>query len=257
MLTGIGHERDNTVLDEVANIRFDTPSKVIFGIERVILQRAQEAKGLYADVIRDATQSVDAARRTVVQRITAIESGARQELARSRTEASELLSDVKLQAAQTIRIASGNTERQMTEVRRLATDQVAQAKREVPARLAEIRADARQTLQTARAGIEAERSFIFDRASADVRYMADVTARTFEDTATLARKTLADARTNTQALMREIAGQGPAKTLGRGFALVRDQNGRAVTSAASTETHITIQFRDGLRTAQLEQKDKP
>lgn len=32
VLTGIGHERDNTVLDEVANIRFDTPSKVIAGI---------------------------------------------------------------------------------------------------------------------------------------------------------------------------------------------------------------------------------
>ena len=50
VLTGIGHERDNTVLDEVAHIRFDTPSKVIAGIERVILQRAQEAKGMFADV---------------------------------------------------------------------------------------------------------------------------------------------------------------------------------------------------------------
>ena len=257
VLTGIGHERDNTVLDEVANIRFDTPSKVIAGIERVILQRAQEAKGLYSDVIRDATRAVDAARRTVVQSFTAIESGARQELARSRTEASELLSDVKLQAAQTIHIASENAERQLNDVRRLAADQVAQAKREVPARLAEIRADARQTLQMARAGIEAERSFIFDRAAADVRYMADATVRTFEDTTVLAQKTLVDARMNTQALMREIAGQGPAKTLGRGFALVRDQDGRAVTSAAITDTQITIQFRDGLRTAQLEQKDKP
>lgn len=257
VLTGIGHERDNTVLDEVANIRFDTPSKVIVGIERVILQRAQEAKGLYADVIRDATRAMDTTRRTVVQSFTAIESGARQELARSRTEASELLADVKLQAAQTIRAASETTERQMNDLRRLAADQVAQAKREVPAKLAEIRADARQTLQTARAGIEGERSFVLDRAAADVRYMADAAARTFEDTSVLAQKTLADARANTQALMREIAGQGPAKTLGRGFALVRDQDGHAVTSAASTETQITIQFRDGLRTAQLEQKDKP
>jgi exodeoxyribonuclease VII large subunit len=29
VFTGIGHERDNTILDEVANLRFDTPSKVI------------------------------------------------------------------------------------------------------------------------------------------------------------------------------------------------------------------------------------
>lgn len=257
VLTGIGHERDNTVLDEVANIRFDTPSKVIGGIERVILQRTQEAKGLYADVIRDATRAMDTARRTMIQSFTAIESGARQELARSRTQASELLGDVKLQAAQTIRAASENTERQMHEVRRLATDQIAQAKREVPARLAEIRADARQTLQNARARIEGERGFILDRATAEVRYMKDATARTFEDTTVLAQKTLADARTRTQALMREIAGQGPAKTLGRGFALVRDQDGHAVTSAVSTEAEVTIQFRDGLRAARLQPKDKP
>lgn len=257
VLTGIGHERDNTVLDEVANIRFDTPSKVIGGIERVILQRTQEAKGLYADVIRDATRAMDTARRTMIQSFTAIESGARQELARSRTQASELLGDVKLQAAQTIRAASENTERQMHELRRLASDQLAQAKREVPARLAEIRADARQTLQNARARIEGERGFILDRATAEVRYMKDATARTFEDTTVLAQKTLADARTRTQALMREIAGQGPAKTLGRGFALVRDQDGHAVTSAASTEAEVTIQFRDGLRAARLQPKDKP
>ncbi len=38
VLTGIGHERDSTVLDEVANLKFDTPSKVIAGIEQVIVK---------------------------------------------------------------------------------------------------------------------------------------------------------------------------------------------------------------------------
>ncbi|UUZ77405.1 hypothetical protein LP414_09365 [Polaromonas sp. P1(28)-13] len=39
VLTGIGHERDSTVLDEVAHTRFDTPSKVIAGIEQLIFKR--------------------------------------------------------------------------------------------------------------------------------------------------------------------------------------------------------------------------
>jgi exodeoxyribonuclease VII large subunit len=34
VLTGIGHERDSTVLDEVAHQRYDTPSKVVAGIRR-------------------------------------------------------------------------------------------------------------------------------------------------------------------------------------------------------------------------------
>jgi len=44
VLTGIGHERDNTILDEVAHTRFDTPSKVIAGIRNKIFQQAQQAQ---------------------------------------------------------------------------------------------------------------------------------------------------------------------------------------------------------------------
>ena len=64
MLTGIGHERDDTVLDEVANIRFDTPSKVIGGIEQVIRRRAAEARSNFDSIVRMATgrRTVDASR---------------------------------------------------------------------------------------------------------------------------------------------------------------------------------------------------
>jgi exodeoxyribonuclease VII large subunit len=41
VLSGIGHERDNTILDEVAHSRFDTPSKVIGFIKNQIIQQAK------------------------------------------------------------------------------------------------------------------------------------------------------------------------------------------------------------------------
>jgi exodeoxyribonuclease VII large subunit len=47
---GIGHERDNTILDEVANRSFDTPSKVIAGIRNVIVQNTLDAKDLYQQI---------------------------------------------------------------------------------------------------------------------------------------------------------------------------------------------------------------
>lgn len=40
---GIGHEKDRTILDEVAHRSFDTPSKVIAGIRNLIVERSQEA----------------------------------------------------------------------------------------------------------------------------------------------------------------------------------------------------------------------
>ncbi|MFV5366178.1 exodeoxyribonuclease VII large subunit [Acinetobacter oleivorans] len=40
---GIGHEKDRTILDEIAHRSFDTPSKVISGIRNHIVERVQEA----------------------------------------------------------------------------------------------------------------------------------------------------------------------------------------------------------------------
>ena len=47
--------------------------------------------------------------------------------------------------------------------------------------------------------------------------------------------------------MREITGQGPDKTLNRGFAIVRNAMGKPITSLAQAapDQHIEIQFRDG------------
>jgi len=39
---GIGHEKDKTILDEVAHRSFDTPSKVIAGIRNLISERSQQ-----------------------------------------------------------------------------------------------------------------------------------------------------------------------------------------------------------------------
>ncbi len=44
VLVGIGHERDYTILDEIAAIRFDTPSKVIAKIMHTITQNALTAE---------------------------------------------------------------------------------------------------------------------------------------------------------------------------------------------------------------------
>ena len=66
-----------------------------------------------------------------------------------------------------------------------------------------------------------------------------------------ARQQVCNGTTRSEALMREITGQGPEKTLNRGFALVRDHSGRAITRMNQTlsESTIEIQFSDGKVTA--------
>lgn len=251
VLTGIGHERDNTVLDEVANIRFDTPSKVIGGIERVILQRAQEVKRIHAELLQDAARISSSAQRFVVERYTSIESGARREIARSRQHSTGLATQVQVSAAQTLRMASERTERQMADLRQFSYKRINDAKSNVPALMAGIRAEARQNLQEARAAISGERNFVLERAASDLRTMSDASRHKFQEVSSQSFKVIAEAKYASQSLMREIAGQGPEKTLNRGFAVVQDLEGKAITSSCTTASNVVIRFWDGTRSAQI------
>ena len=59
-------------------------------------------------------------------------------------------------------------------------------------------------------------------------------------------------------LCREIRGQGPEKTLQRGFALVRDRADRPVTSwaAARQQSRLILEFHDGRIAVQREPDDE-
>ena len=54
-------------------------------------------------------------------------------------------------------------------------------------------------------------------------------------------------RVRSEALLREVAGQGPEKTLGRGFAVVRDVSGKPVTRVGQVTPgqRVSVQFSDG------------
>ena len=78
VLTGIGHERDNTILDEVAHTRFDTPSKVIGFIESSILQITSAAKQNWQMIQRISQEAVLQQKHQISQRQQFIQQTARQ-----------------------------------------------------------------------------------------------------------------------------------------------------------------------------------
>lgn len=57
VLVGIGHERDSTILDEVANCRLATPSLVASFIQEAIVKNARDAKFNYELLVR-SSQSI-------------------------------------------------------------------------------------------------------------------------------------------------------------------------------------------------------
>ena len=122
-----------------------------------------------------------------------------------------------------------------------------QARHVVPTTMAEIAAQARQTLHEARQGALEHQSRILERGVQQAGLARDRAIQAVEQVAEAARRQVFDARSRAEATMREIAGQGPDKTLGRGFAVVRAENGATLTGAAAAREagDLQIEFRDG------------
>ena len=117
----------------------------------------------------------------------------------------------------------------------------------MPSALDQIRTQARQSLLDAKSGAGLSLATVVDRAGRQVVLARERGHQAIVQVAEGARRQVAEARRQTEATMREIAGQGPDKTLGRGFAMVRTPEGAPLTDAEAARAagRLHIQFRDG------------
>lgn len=259
VFTGIGHERDHTVLDDVAHTRFDTPSKVILGIEQIIVRRAREAQALQREVVALAHQQLLHARHETEAARQAVQRLGQQHLHQARTRSQQLWHQVQADAQRTVRTAAQATVALHTAVGHRAMAQVAQARQQVPARLAEVQAQAQHALHSARAQTQGLWQGLLQQARHDTLRAREAATSHLQQIADGSRQQLNDGRQRSQALVREIAGQGPDKALGRGFAIVRraatpGQPQPPVTRAgqAAPGEALDIQLQDGQLRVQVQ-----
>lgn len=222
---GIGHERDNTILDEVAHTRFDTPSKVIAGIRDRIVSRTRAAVDAYEFVV------------TTAERVAADR----------RRQSSRLVEIVKASATAALNRARLESERLNAGIRAGAQAQLSQAKQQVPALMSAVRSDATDAIAAARSSTEKSLVVTGERAksaAAQARASAATHFSVVHDRSLLIVET---ARKTAEGLFREVTGQGPKRTLSRGFALVRDVKGRSLTRVAdvTASEYIEIELADG------------
>ncbi len=257
VLTGIGHERDSTILDEVAHTSFDTPSKVIAGIEATITKRAREAQAAFEEMVTAARRRIGLVRQGTEQASTLIREGVARQLYRARTASIEAIADVRLLALREVSEASQRSVELVRDVHALANTQLAIAKERTPLLLVQIRDQAHAHLRTATIRSSQKLDAVLDRARSDTARTTGDTASTLAGLMHGARQQVASARSGADALLREISGQGPQKTLARGFAHVRDSSGRTVMNASSlvAGSEFTVTFHDGAIYAKVQDKE--
>lgn len=106
---GIGHERDHVILDDVAQLSFDTPSKVIAGIRNHLINVTQSAKQAFIDIEKIAKTQLTLAKNASEQRFRQIEHLAKQQLLQANNAINQQLATVKQQSFYQIKLAKQQT----------------------------------------------------------------------------------------------------------------------------------------------------
>lgn len=236
VITGIGHERDQTILDEVAGCVKGTPSKVIEHLRETIRQRALRTQrafqAIQTAVQRQwtlAEQAVEAARNGVI----------RESIHRLNQASAVMAVDqavVLREAQRSLSVVGQVTDWTLQRVREQADQRMRAMDQHMCDQFERLKRSAQQ--HTADRAREVEEGH-----QAVVRY---------------SRFHWRHAAHQAQQWLREILGQGPNKTLQRGFAIVRDEQQRPITScaAARRHAHLRLEFHDGRITVQREQGDE-
>jgi len=299
VLTGIGHERDHTVLDEVAHISFDTPSKVIAGVWQLISARAIELKTNFEYIQRSTQQLMLHYNHQIGQSLSTIQLDANQALARARHNVQEHIETTRNKAHEQLNAVRGRIPVLLEQVRARGTTMlqatgqnaanllehtamrggfiVRRSREQVEHSFAQIAFEAPRQVQTAKAQTQGQLEQIMQHTRQQTQHskeslgqnLTQIQAATRRQIALTktelaqclvlvqqeTRRQITTARQSTTALFREVAGLGPEKTLERGFALVRDDQGKVLTdpTAAEVGQNIKIEFNRGSLHAQITQ----
>jgi exodeoxyribonuclease VII large subunit len=247
VLTGIGHERDSTVLDEVAHRSFDTPSKVIAGIENQVAQRARDARQAYEAIVVQATRSVERARISSERLDSEVRTSARATVTSARSEMQSAMNQVQLAALGQLNKARRVTDMSVRDVQVGARSSLQQAKLKVPGAMLTVKELSGAAVRLARSDVAGALPAMLDRMASQTRRARQELESGKQSLLERAQQTVMTARASSDALIREITGQGPAKTLARGFAVVKSKSGKTVTSAKAAKAAgvMEVTFNDG------------
>lgn len=247
VFTGVGHERDSTVLDEVAHTKFDTPSKVILGIQERIARRAMESKANGDFVFARARQLAQDASVAAQDMEGSVRLKSYQCLAMARSETAELVHGFKETSHRIVSTASEMSNGAIRSVRSLAMTKLQQAKLQVPHLADQVIQGSRHAVLRSNLDVDA----VLEGNLFTVRRIAEEASGDVEtgiqSIQALAAQNIKAAAESSEAMIREIAGQGPSKTLQRGFAMVRSLDGRTLTRLSQIDSGdgIEIEFMDG------------
>jgi exodeoxyribonuclease VII large subunit len=269
IFTGIGHERDSTILDEVAHRRFDTPSKVALHITQTIRDNALGALAALEQIKLQVARIVTRERTALATQADRIGAGVRSLMQQAEEDQRRFLVMIRTATHFQLREAAQTLEVGSVRLIGVADQALHEADLQMRQSMDAIAHRSQLLLGQQRAAIEKAANTVAWQVTAKTgaagRDLAHVKAQMERDAARLVTKAAEDldcslaavaqgARGLVEAAHREIeastrivVGLGPQATLRRGFAIARDTEDRPLTTreAAMRCREFAVQFQDG------------
>jgi len=269
IFTGIGHERDNTILDEIAHTRFDTPSKVALHISTTIKDNAIAAIQAWDRINALVGRIISRERTMLATQADRIEAGVRSVMRRVESDQEGFVRLIRAAITAQVREATIALDNQRDKVTGGAEQTLCDAKLGVARLLETITQKTQIQLESERSEMERLAHTVtlkaqtrLDAAAFDLNQIKTQVGRDAGRMVTKAvddlDKSLSlienaaisitdDARKDIESLARIIVGMGPQSTLQRGFAIARDNDDKPLTSREAAMRHASfqVQFRDG------------
>jgi exodeoxyribonuclease VII large subunit len=166
------------------------------------------------------------------------------------------MNQVQVAALGQVHEARRVSELSIRDVQDEAKSHLQQAKHEVPVALASVKELSAAAVRAVKSDVQAMLPSVLEQASAQARRASHDVRTQRRLLQERAQQTIRTARTGSDALFREVTGQGPKKTLARGFAVVKSKSGKTVTSAKAARAAgvMEVTFNDGAVQASV-QKD--
>lgn len=268
VITGIGHERDSTILDEVAAKCCGTPSKVaelILGVIDSRVREVVEAQGRIlaaADAVVSKKSAAVEERFALIQRRSAQLTQERSELTRDayeivKTTASEVLNtslglaltaihQIRSRAQASLQVVDGRISHLATLGIERASMLCARTDERVEKMVTDVEHTALIHSDLVERDLMQQQQIVLTEAHA-LMYAGDEAATALKKViAAEAAKALHATEVEAKRLIAEVLNVGPDRTIGRGFVLVK--SGAEVVSRAAvarTKPILELQFRDG------------
>lgn len=238
VLCGIGHERDRTLIDEIVSRSLPTPSMVIDFIESTVMTRLQRVVVNMRDIRRLALQKLQRAADASDVWVQGVA-----DMARGRCESAALQMD-GLHAR----------------LRDAAWQALARATESGQQQVRETVSNARQQMSDASQAVERQHLRVAERARREVAVRQQALAQLRNDVVPQAAlQRIETAGLRLESLADFVRSQDPVQVLERGYAIVMDEQGNAVTDAAAAvaRSQLNIRMRDGhLLASPVQEKQK-